>query len=261
MLSLYGPWLCYGEVSVIVPCEMSQATAQCSFKNLTEVPVLPNYTENLYLDFNNISELHSASLRGLRLLERVTLGAQRRPLVIRNNAFLTTPNPDTFRSLAYIDLAGNHFYCDCNLEGFLEWLNSTNITFLTPRKDLSCTFPSSLQNVPLLSYANVIEPCEEDDEKAMQELRLDSEFSEENLFKCCFEARDFLPGEDHLVNIRDAMWGSRKTLCVVSKQFLKDGWCLEAFTLAQGRKLEELSNALIMIVVGKVNISLRGLLT
>ncbi|CAL9687267.1 unnamed protein product [Knipowitschia caucasica] len=88
MLRLYGPWLCYGQVSVIVPCEMSQATAQCSFKNLKEVPVLPNYTENLYLDFNNISELHSASLRGLRLLERVDLGAQRRPLVIRNNAFL-----------------------------------------------------------------------------------------------------------------------------------------------------------------------------
>lgn len=31
-----------------------------------------------------------------------------------------------------------------------------------------------------------------------------------------------------------------------------DGWCLEAFSLAQGRMLEELSNVLIMVVVGKV---------
>lgn len=33
---------------------------------------------------------------------------------------------------------------------------------------------------------------------------------------------------------------------------LPDGWCLEAFTLAQGRMMEELTNVLIMLVVGKV---------
>lgn len=33
---------------------------------------------------------------------------------------------------------------------------------------------------------------------------------------------------------------------------LPDGWCLEAFTLAQGRMMEELTNILIMLVVGKV---------
>ncbi|XP_014829198.1 PREDICTED: toll-like receptor 5 isoform X1 [Poecilia mexicana] len=82
--------------------------------------------------------------------------------------------------------------------------------------------------------------------------KLDNQFAEENLFHCCFEARDFLPGEDHLSNIKDAIWGSRKTLCIVSKEFLKDGWCLEAFTLAQGRMLEELTNVLVMLVVGKV---------
>nr|WHT11141.1 toll like receptor 5M [Oostethus manadensis] len=82
--------------------------------------------------------------------------------------------------------------------------------------------------------------------------KLDNKFSEENILRCCFEARDFLPGEDHLSNIRDAIWSSRKTVCVVSKEFLKDGWCLEAFTLAQGRMLNELKNVLIMLVVGKV---------
>lgn len=51
--------------------------------------------------------------------------------------------------------------------------------------------------------------------------KLDNQFSEKNIFRCCFEARDFLPGEDHLSNIRDAIWGSRKTVCVVSKEFLK----------------------------------------
>ncbi|XP_061667356.1 toll-like receptor 5 isoform X2 [Syngnathoides biaculeatus] len=82
--------------------------------------------------------------------------------------------------------------------------------------------------------------------------KLDNKFSEENILQCCFEARDFLPGEDHLSNIRDAIWGSKKTVCVVTKEFLKDGWCLEAFTLAQGRMLNELKNVLVMVLVGKV---------
>lgn len=51
--------------------------------------------------------------------------------------------------------------------------------------------------------------------------KLDSQISEANSFRCCLEARDFLPGEDHLSNIRDAIWGSRKTLCIVSNEFLK----------------------------------------
>ncbi|XP_061667357.1 toll-like receptor 5 isoform X3 [Syngnathoides biaculeatus] len=33
---------------------------------------------------------------------------------------------------------------------------------------------------------------------------------------------------------------------------LFDGWCLEAFTLAQGRMLNELKNVLVMVLVGKV---------
>ncbi|XP_055088394.1 toll-like receptor 5 [Periophthalmus magnuspinnatus] len=295
--------------------------------------------QGLNLSYNSIAtlpdgifdSLHSIqhidlSFNALTYLQPDTFPSALKILDLSQN-FLASPNPDAFQNVAFIDLFGNNFYCDCNLEGFLSWLNSTNVTFLIPKKHLNCTFPSPYKNVPLLDYFTVMEPCEEDNEKAMQELRLvlfivctvvvvgmmlgslvyshlrghifilykkvigrvlegpkppapqenlqydafvcysdadynwvemallkklDSGFSEENLFRCCFEARDFMPGEDHLVNIRDAIWGSRKTLCVVSREFLKDGWCLEAFTLAQGRKLEELSNVLIMIVVGRV---------
>lgn len=51
--------------------------------------------------------------------------------------------------------------------------------------------------------------------------KLDNQFSEKNVVRCCFESRDFLPGEDHLSNIRDAIWNSRRTVCIVSKEFLK----------------------------------------
>ncbi|XP_067240580.1 toll-like receptor 5 [Chanodichthys erythropterus] len=82
--------------------------------------------------------------------------------------------------------------------------------------------------------------------------RLDSQFSEQNTLRCCFEERDFLPGEDHLTNMRNAIQNSHKTLCVVSERFLKDGWCLETFTLAQCRMLVELKDILVVLVVGNI---------
>uniref|UniRef100_A0A4W5QSG1 Toll like receptor 5 n=1 Tax=Hucho hucho TaxID=62062 RepID=A0A4W5QSG1_9TELE len=89
--------------------------------------------------------------------------------------------------------------------------------------------------------------------------KLDFQLSERNILRCCFEARDFIPGEDHLSNIRDAIWGSRKTVGIVSKEFLKDGLCLEAFTLAPSKMLEELRDYLIMVIVGKCLRPLRHL--
>ncbi|XP_034018791.1 toll-like receptor 5 isoform X2 [Thalassophryne amazonica] len=240
------------------------------------------------------------------------------------NNFLASPDPATFQSLSSISLMGNRFHCDCKLERFLRWLETTNVTFTSPIEEYRCEFPADVYNLPLLNYSRIVKPCE-DDEKAVQGLRLalfpfcalfvtvvivsgigyahlrghvfiiykkilgwvvegskppagklqydayfcfsdrdyrwvetallkklDNQFLDKNILHCCFEARDFLPGMDHLSNIRDAIWGSRKTVCIVSKAFLNDGWCLEAFKLAQGRMLEELTNVLIMLVVGKV---------
>ncbi|KAL1254175.1 hypothetical protein QQF64_016404 [Cirrhinus molitorella] len=82
--------------------------------------------------------------------------------------------------------------------------------------------------------------------------RLDTQFSEKNALRCCFEERDFIPGEDHLTNMRNAIENSHKTLCVVSERFLKDGWCLETFNLAQCRMLLELKDILLVLVVGNI---------
>ncbi|XP_018428742.1 PREDICTED: toll-like receptor 5 [Nanorana parkeri] len=82
---------------------------------------------------------------------------------------------------------------------------------------------------------------------------LDSEYCESNRFNLCFEERNFIPGEDHIVNIRDAIWSSKKTICIVTKQFLKDGWCVEAFNYAQSRYFTDLKDILIMVVVGSLS--------
>ncbi|NWW51150.1 TLR5 protein, partial [Pedionomus torquatus] len=82
---------------------------------------------------------------------------------------------------------------------------------------------------------------------------LDSQYFEKNRFTLCFEERDFLPGEEHISNIRDAIWNSRKTVCIVTRQFLKDGWCVEAFNFAQSVYFSDLKDILIMVVVGSLS--------
>ncbi|XP_004691391.1 PREDICTED: toll-like receptor 5 [Condylura cristata] len=82
---------------------------------------------------------------------------------------------------------------------------------------------------------------------------LDTQYGNHNRFDLCFEERDFVPGENHLINIHDAVWHSRKVVCIVSRHFLRDGWCLEAFTHAQSRCVADLSNALIVVVVGSLS--------
>uniref|UniRef100_A0A8C3BSR3 TIR domain-containing protein n=1 Tax=Cairina moschata TaxID=8855 RepID=A0A8C3BSR3_CAIMO len=82
---------------------------------------------------------------------------------------------------------------------------------------------------------------------------LDSQYFDKNRFTLCFEERDFMPGEEHINNIRDAIWNSRKTICIVTRQFLKDGWCVEAFNFAQSRYFSDLKDVLIMVVVGSLS--------
>ncbi|XP_049689397.1 toll-like receptor 5 [Accipiter gentilis] len=97
--------------------------------------------------------------------------------------------------------------------------------------------------------------CKNDFEWVQNSLlkHLDSQYFDKNRFTLCFEERDFLPGEEHINNIRDAIWNSRKTICIVTRQFLKDGWCVEAFNFAQSRYFCDLKDVLIMVVVGSLS--------
>nr|XP_020459503.1 toll-like receptor 5 [Monopterus albus] len=68
-------------------CLIAGSVANCAFRKLHWVPALPANITHLYLELNHISEINSTSLSGLEQLQELDLGAQRVPLVIRNNAF------------------------------------------------------------------------------------------------------------------------------------------------------------------------------
>ncbi|XP_056457877.1 toll-like receptor 21, partial [Gadus chalcogrammus] len=55
--------------------------------------------------------------------------------------------------------------------------------------------------------------------------------------------RDFEPGH----NIVDAVYGSRKTVCVVSRNFLQSEWCSMEIQLASYRLLDEHRDILLLV--------------
>uniref|UniRef100_A0A8C6T1K9 TIR domain-containing protein n=1 Tax=Neogobius melanostomus TaxID=47308 RepID=A0A8C6T1K9_9GOBI len=44
-------------------------------------------------------------------------------------------------------------------------------------------------------------------------------------WRLCLHHRDFLPGKPIIENITDAIYSSRKTLCVISRHYLQSEWC------------------------------------
>lgn len=70
-----------------------------------------------------------------------------------SNNFIASPDPDAFRSLSSLDLNMNRFHCDANLRSFLDWVTKTNVTLVTPVKELKCEFPFDFYHFPLLRFS------------------------------------------------------------------------------------------------------------
>ncbi|MBZ3885849.1 Toll-like receptor 5 [Sciurus carolinensis] len=82
---------------------------------------------------------------------------------------------------------------------------------------------------------------------------LDTQYSDQNRFHLYSKEKYFVSRENHIAIIQAAIWNSRKIICLVSRHFLRDGWCLEAFSYVQSRCLSDLSSVLIMVVVGSLS--------
>ncbi len=74
-------------------------------------------------------------------------------------------------------------------------------------------------------------------------------------FHLCVHQRDFVPGVTISKNIATAIKYSRRTIVVLSPNFLQSGWCDFEFQNAHRRVLEDKSNYLIIILLEQVNIN------
>uniref|UniRef100_A0A8C5AH05 Toll-like receptor 13 n=2 Tax=Gadus morhua TaxID=8049 RepID=A0A8C5AH05_GADMO len=63
----------------------------------------------------------------------------------------------------------------------------------------------------------------------------------------CLHHRDFQPGKSIMENITDAIYSSRKTICVVSRDYLKSEWCSREIQVASFRLFDEQKDVLILV--------------
>uniref|UniRef100_A0A3B4BFE5 TIR domain-containing protein n=1 Tax=Periophthalmus magnuspinnatus TaxID=409849 RepID=A0A3B4BFE5_9GOBI len=70
---------------------------------------------------------------------------------------------------------------------------------------------------------------------------------QEQGWKLCLHHRDFLPGKLIVENITDAIYGSRKTICVISRRYLQSEWCSKEMQLASFRLFDEREDVLILV--------------
>uniref|UniRef100_A0A668A5Z3 Toll-like receptor 21 n=1 Tax=Myripristis murdjan TaxID=586833 RepID=A0A668A5Z3_9TELE len=71
-------------------------------------------------------------------------------------------------------------------------------------------------------------------------------------FRLCLHHRDFELGRDIVSNIVSAVYGSRKTICVVSRNFLQSEWCSLEIQLASYRLFDEHRDVLLLVFLEQI---------
>ncbi|XP_063071213.1 toll-like receptor 13 [Engraulis encrasicolus] len=66
-------------------------------------------------------------------------------------------------------------------------------------------------------------------------------------WKLCLHHRDFEPGKPIIDNIVDGIYNSRKTICVVTRNYLRSEWCSREIQVASFRLFDENNDVLILV--------------
>uniref|UniRef100_A0A3Q1IF04 TIR domain-containing protein n=1 Tax=Anabas testudineus TaxID=64144 RepID=A0A3Q1IF04_ANATE len=75
---------------------------------------------------------------------------------------------------------------------------------------------------------------------------------EEQGWRLCLHHRDFQPGKPIMENITDAIYGSRKTICVISQHYLQSEWCSREIQMASFRLFDEHKDVLILLFLEEI---------
>ncbi|XP_078617930.1 uncharacterized protein LOC144885733 [Branchiostoma floridae x Branchiostoma japonicum] len=176
-------------------------------------------------------------------------------------------NPDKTYSFDLYNCAGPPEYADTSLSNFN--FNCTSVNEFQPNLPLACALSSSailfyMFAVFLISYYHwkikylmfLLRRRNEDDDEPMRGRRFvydafvahNSEdirwvvhelchnledVQDQPRYKLCIHQRNFLPGAPIVNNIVKAIETSRKTICVLTRSFLRSGWCEFELQLAQ----------------------------
>uniref|UniRef100_A0A3Q3NQK3 Uncharacterized LOC110002071 n=1 Tax=Labrus bergylta TaxID=56723 RepID=A0A3Q3NQK3_9LABR len=71
-------------------------------------------------------------------------------------------------------------------------------------------------------------------------------------WRLCLQHRDIQPGKLIIENIMDAIYSSRKTICVISRNYLQSEWCSKEFQMASFRLFDEQKDVLILLFLEEI---------
>ncbi|KAG7225247.1 hypothetical protein INR49_014637, partial [Caranx melampygus] len=71
-------------------------------------------------------------------------------------------------------------------------------------------------------------------------------------WRLCLHHRDFQPGKPIIENITDAIYSSRKTICVISHHYLQSEWCSREIQMASFRLFDEQKDVLILLFLEEI---------
>ena len=130
-------------------------------------------------------------------------------------------------------------------------------------------FPNNDADFELLqlkyhAYVAYNENSAEDDAWVMDELQPNMEEGLEPL-RLCMKSRDFTPGHFLLDSIDESIHQSRKTILVLSPNFVASEWCYHEMQMAQMRLLDDNLDVVVLVLLdaipeNKMTLSLRQLL-
>ncbi|XP_016403155.1 toll-like receptor 13, partial [Sinocyclocheilus rhinocerous] len=65
--------------------------------------------------------------------------------------------------------------------------------------------------------------------------------------RLCLHHRDFQPGKAIIDNIMDAIYNSRKTVCLITHNYLKSVWCSHEIQVPSFRLFDEQKDVLVLV--------------
>lgn len=272
---------------------------------------LKDLSPDLFFPIGNLKSLYISrtSLGSLDFLIDANL-TNLEFLQARNNEYsvISMEVIKSLPALAYIDLKGNSFTCDCDNVWFGQWAVNDPQTQVFDASNFECNYPKGLKGEKLLDldvrsctvdigfiyfittvctlllfmvvtftyhflrwqlayayyiflallfdtkYKNKQAPNQydafisyntHDEPWVIKELV--PKLEEEQGFKLCLHHRDFEPGKPIIDNITDAIYGSRKTICVISRKYLESEWCSREIQVASFRLFDEQKDVLVLV--------------
>ncbi|KFO31679.1 Toll-like receptor 2 [Fukomys damarensis] len=215
----------------------------CIPQTLEILDVSNNDLSSLSLFLPRLQELYISRNKLKTLPEGSRLPALR-VLKIRRNMINTFSKEelDSFHGLQALEAGGNSFICSCDFLS-LAWERRGLPEVLSDwPAGYRCDSPRDLCFDAFVSYS-------ERDARWVEELLVQELEHRHPPLRLCLHKRDFVPGKWILDNIIDSIEKSRKTVFVLSQNFVKSEWCKYELDFSHFRLFDENDDAAILVLL------------